>query len=62
MEPNLEENTMWWACYQYSDWGVIGRRTVIYSDTDPEYSEDGWDETWCFETEAEAYASIDRSF
>ena len=51
---------MYWACYQFSDWGKVGCAAVIYAATDPQEENDEWDETWPFETMEEAQASLAR--
>lgn len=52
---------MFWACYQFSDWGKIGRAVIITADADPQEKHDEWDETWPFDTLEEAKASLERS-
>lgn len=47
---------MYWACFN----DTTGVRAVIYSATDPLETSDAWDETWCYETEDEANAAIER--
>ena len=46
---------MYWACFN----NATGAAAVIYSATDPQEISDEWDETYCYETQAEAEAALD---
>lgn len=44
---------MYWACFN----NTTGMTAVIYSADDPYETSDAWDETYPYETEAEAIAA-----
>lgn len=48
---------MYWACWN----NATGATAIIYSANDPMDSSDFWDESYPFDTEAEAQEAIDRS-
>ena len=45
---------MYWACFS-----ATGATAIIYAATDPMERSEFWDETYCYETEAEAQEAID---